>query len=147
MRPTKFYLTKRKQAGGIFYIGVRDETGKIKWRTTGQTNKSDALEAFKKFKKEQPNAPDEPSLSQFIRLCEERLKGSIRVGSLDSYRDAMTDFLTVCGDRYLSKYSLNDVETFKTALANGMQRKDKNGKPIRRKSKEISINKSRCVVG
>lgn len=140
MKTTKFYLTKRKQAGGIFYIGVRDETGKIKWRTTGQTNKSDALEVFKKFKKELPNAPDEPTLSQFIAICEQRLKGSIRVGTLDSYREAMTDFLTVCGDRYLSTYSLNDVETLKTALANGMHRKDKDGNPILRKSKEISIN-------
>ncbi len=140
MRRTKFYMTKRRQAGGVFYIGIRGETGKIKWTSTGETNKSDALEAFKKFKQKQPNAPHEPTLSQFMTICEDRLKGSIRVGTVESYRDAMTDFLTVCGDRYLSNYSLNDVETFKTALANGMQRKDRNGNPYKRKSKEISIN-------
>lgn len=107
---TKYYLTKR--FNGYYYIGWV-EGNRRKWKTTRCTTKSDALSFLKSFETETEKEIQPIRLSQFTELFRTRINGTIRKSTLRPYLMSLKSLEPIVGDRLLSEYTVNDVETYK----------------------------------
>ncbi|MCX6138696.1 MAG: site-specific integrase [Ignavibacteriales bacterium] len=110
MSNKKFYLTKRNN--GIYYVGWH-EGDKLRWKTTKCNKKSDAISFLNSFKVEEIDADVIPLLSELWQLYSTTKVQCIRTRTIEGYQSAVKSFITLCGDKQLDKYSLQDVEQFK----------------------------------
>jgi integrase len=111
MPSTKFFLYKR--SNGYWYIGYLDE-GRKRWKSSGRKLKNEALKVLSEFEEHLKKRVPSLLLSEFVKQFQTLQANSIRQSTLKRiYLPAFKSFLTVCGDKPLTAYSLRDVETFK----------------------------------
>ena len=109
MQRQKFYLFKRS---GIWYIGYRDG-GRVRWKSTHARLKTDALEAVTEFEKLRAQEKPCVTLGEFRREFLLLQGGNLRMKTREVYESAFRDFKSICGDKFLPAYTLDDVENFK----------------------------------
>jgi site-specific recombinase XerD len=107
------YLTKR--SNGYYYVGFFLDD-KLHWKTTGQKTKPEALEFLKSFNPNPEEKKSELTLSQLLDLFSKLHGSSLRKRTLVGYESATNEFIRVLGDRLLSRYTSQDIETFKQNL-------------------------------
>lgn len=110
----KLYLTKRKSSGRYF-VGFFIN-GKLHWRTTKCATKSEALEFLKTFSPTVEQPKKELLLSQMFETFVQLHGSSLRSTTMRGYREATEEFIRVLGDRLLSLYTSQDIESFKQTL-------------------------------
>lgn len=106
----KFYLTKRNN--GIYYIGWR-EGNKVRWKSTKCEKKPDAISFLNSFRVEEIEMEVVPVLSEIWKSYSATQVQHIRTRTIQGYESAVQSFITVCGDKQVDKYNLQDVERFK----------------------------------
>jgi integrase/recombinase XerD len=110
MSNKKFYLTKR--SNGIYYIGWK-EGEKIRWKSTKCDKKSDAIHYLQSFKVDEIDIEETPFLTELWKKYNQTQVQHIRRTTIQSYELALKSFVTVCGDKQIDKYTLQDVERYK----------------------------------
>jgi len=110
MTHRKLYLTKRSNQ--IWYLGWIED-GRRRWGSTKCRNKSDAYLFLKEFQESDKKPIVNITLSECFKIFLEEHGPSLRVNTLESYGGAIKSFLDLCGDKYISSYSLSDIEQFK----------------------------------
>ena len=110
MSNQKFYLTKRNN--GIYYIGWR-EGGKVRWRTTSCEKKSDAISFLNSFRVEEIKTHDVLLLSELWNDYYKTQVQHLRTRTIEGYEWTAKSFITICGDKQVDRYTLQDVERFK----------------------------------
>ncbi|MCX6158121.1 MAG: tyrosine-type recombinase/integrase [Ignavibacteriae bacterium] len=132
MKQTKFYLVLR---GGVYKILLSTELrkGKVKQSLISlyTTKKGEAKDKFKQFLKEQKvkqshlilltpeddasfkNQIPEITLQLFYEKILSILECNLTKGTQKIYRLAVQNFTNIIGDKYLSKYTMFDVEEYK----------------------------------
>ena len=112
----KLYLTKR--SNGYYYVGYFDNS-RLRWKTTQQKTKPEALEFLKQFQPNTEPVKEEMTLSQLLDSFSQLHGASLRCRTLAGYEDSTKEFVRIIGDKLISQYTSADVETFKnTLLAN-----------------------------
>ena len=110
MSNQKFYLTKRNN--GIYYIGWR-ESGKVRWKTTSCEKKSDAISFLNSFRVEEIKTHDVSLLSELWNDYYKTQVQHLRTRTIEGYEWSVKSFISVCGDKQVDRYTLQDVEQFK----------------------------------
>ena len=110
----KLYLTKRKSTG-TYYVGYFIN-GKLHWGTTKCSTKSEALEFLKTFNPRGEQPKKELLLSQMFETLVQLHGSSLRPATLSGYRAATEEFIRVLGDRLITLYNSQDIESFKQTL-------------------------------
>src|ERR1700690_2703418 len=100
----------RKRENGIWYLGY-EENGKRYWKTTKCTRKSEALQFFKQYTTDTFNPAKTVKLSELIIELEN--SKTLRKNTILSYSTAVKLFIRHCGDKPVTEYRTNDLETFK----------------------------------
>lgn len=117
MSPQGYYLTKRKQNSGYYYIGIRQEGGKIRWRSLHTKSKTDAMRLFKNFVPPPTIEREQVCVGRLRELISERAKDSLRSNTLETYLYTLDLFIKEVGaDKPLSQITLEDIERFKKSL-------------------------------
>jgi site-specific recombinase XerD len=110
MSNKKFYLTKRNN--GVYYVGWR-EGEKIRWRTTKCDKKPEAIAFLNSFRVDEVNVQVAPLLSELWQQYYTTQIQYIRSNTIHGYEMAVNSFISVCGDKQIDRYNLQDVEMFK----------------------------------
>ncbi|MGD0036681.1 MAG: tyrosine-type recombinase/integrase [Bacteroidota bacterium] len=106
----KIYLTKRNN--GIYYAGQKIN-GRIRWRTTKATTKSDAFLFIKTFDIKAEDKAVVPTLSQYLTVVLLQAN-NLREQTVGIYNRALKSFIQVLGDKPLNEYTVTDIEKFKS---------------------------------
>ncbi|MBS4028866.1 MAG: site-specific integrase [Ignavibacteriales bacterium] len=111
MNSTKLYLTKRNN--GIYYIGYY-EGAKLKWKSTRERIKSDALKQLSDFKKLLAHKPKEISLSLFSNQLLSYLEQNYSKNTCAYYRIAFRHLLEIANDISLSSLTPQHFDKYKS---------------------------------
>ena len=97
--------------GPFYYLGTRDANGKLHWKSSKCRTKAEAMALIANggIKQDSP----ETTISQFLTLISERLKGVLSPGTIRNYKDSLTAFQAIVGDKPLNEITSDSVETFK----------------------------------
>jgi integrase/recombinase XerD len=115
---SKIYLTKR--TNGYYYIGY-DDNGRLRWKSTGEKTKPEALEFIKTFVPNSEQTKTELKMSQLLELFTQLHGNSLRKRTLTGYQDSANEFIKILGDKLISQYTSQDIETYKNVLlSNGL---------------------------
>jgi len=113
MTNTKLYLMKR--SNGYYYLGWYDN-GNRRWISTKCRGKSDALQYLREFKGRTEKAEIVPTASSlWVRYSESKGR-ELRNSTLNLYDISVKEFIKMCGDKTIDRYTMNEVERFKNAL-------------------------------
>lgn len=112
MTPKDFYLTKRRQSGGHYYLGFRQQDGKVKWVSTGKKTKSEALAAVNQFTPGTQQKIEHITLSRLSEIVKGRANGSLSVGTVSGYQNALTNLKNVIGDIYITDVTVEHIHSF-----------------------------------
>lgn len=109
-KKSKFYLFKRRN--GYYYI-LFEEGGKRKWKSTGATLKTDAIEALTQF---QELFKDEKQIVNLLKFKNEFLpfaEGNYSRATVDFYRGALNHLLKMVGDIPLPSLTMQHLDQYK----------------------------------
>ena len=109
----RLYLTKR--SNGYYYVGYYD-SGRLRWKTTSEKTKPEAIQFLKSFNPNPEEKKDEMKLSGLLELFSQLHGNSLRKRTLAGYKDAVNEFVRVLGDKLISLYTSQDIETYKQTL-------------------------------
>jgi len=111
MPAEKLYLFKK--ANGYYYVQFELD-GQRRQKSTREKTKTEALKFLTDFRENVKKRHTRLLLSEFIQqFCKLRAPALRQTTLKRIYLPAFKSFQSVCGDRYLSAYTLRDVETFK----------------------------------
>lgn len=105
-------LSLFKRKGGVWYI-IYNLGGRVRWKSTGQKMKSDALKVLHDFEAHLQKKLPSVLLSEFQNTLTKLYSNAISANTLRSYLLAMRSFQTVIGNKLLNHYTLREVESFK----------------------------------
>jgi integrase len=113
MPAEKLYLFKK--ANGYYYVQFELD-GQRRQKSTREKTKTEALKFLTDFRENVKKRHTRLLFSEFVQqFCKLRAP-ALRPTTLKRiYLPAFKSFQSVCGDRYLSAYTLRDVEKFKAA--------------------------------
>lgn len=106
----RFYLTKRNN--GIYYVGWR-EGEKIRWKSTRCDKKPDAISFLNSFRIDEIKTQEVPLLTELWKNYSSTQAQRLRKKTIDGYEWSVNSFISVCGDKQIDRYTLQDVERFK----------------------------------
>ena len=109
MKITSSFLLKKRE-NGVYYIGYYT-AGKLHWKTTKCRRKDDALSFFKNFSADVFVPERSLLLSELMKELE--ISKRLRTGTVKGYAIAVKLLIRQCGDKPLTEYQLNDLESFK----------------------------------
>ena len=110
MSPSKLLLFKR--SNGIWYI-LQKKDGKTSWRSTGCTEKSDALKKLTEFKGITKDKPAPNHLSEFISDFLSYAQSTYAKASIDIFLVALRNLQALTGDCKLTAISFKHVDLYK----------------------------------
>ncbi|MFH0990277.1 MAG: tyrosine-type recombinase/integrase [bacterium] len=105
-------LSLFKRSNGFWYILFTDE-GKIRWKSTGQTHKREALRALTEFETLLRAKQIPKNLEQFIREFLQYARGNYSPGTVYLYELALNHFLVVTGNIPLSKVTAKHFDLYR----------------------------------
>ena len=108
-----------KRENGIYYIAYSVE-GKRKWKSTGETEKHLAISALLKFDKLLAQTSKRILLSKFIEEFLTSATTNYSTGTIGIYKQALTKFLAITGDRWLTSITAKHIDLFKTERLKGL---------------------------
>lgn len=107
--PSKLYLFNRN---GIWYI-LQKSDGRTRWKSTGCTEKSEALKRLTEFKGITKEKPAPNRLSEFVNDFLSYAKSTYAKASIDIFLVALRNLLTLTGDCKLTAISYKHVDLYK----------------------------------
>lgn len=114
MVSSKVYLTRRNN--GIYYLGVRQPDGKIRWTSTRRKNETEARAILRASTPPTLPPPVQGiTLSILLQTFVNRQRGQLRERTLTDYERVIGSFVTAKGDRPLTSYHLADIEDYKSS--------------------------------
>jgi len=109
----KLYLTKR--SNGYYYVGYFDNN-RLRWKTTQQKTKPEALDFLKSFSPKTEDNKEPLTLTSLFAIYTQLHGIALRAKTLALYDDAVTEFISIVGDKLLSTYTPQDIESYKQKL-------------------------------
>jgi site-specific recombinase XerD len=109
----KVYLTRRNN--GIYYTGVRQTDGKIRWTSTRCKNETEARAILRTSTPPTSPRVNGTTLSSLLQMFLLRQTGQLRERTLIDYERCIGLFLTARGDKPISSYDLSDIEEYKSS--------------------------------
>jgi len=107
---SKLYIFKRPN--GIWYI-LQKSDGKTRWKTTGCTEKSEALKKLTEFKGITKDKPTPNRLSEFIRDFLSYARTTYAKASIDIFLVALRNLQAITGDCKITAISFKHVDLYK----------------------------------
>jgi len=108
-------LSLFKKANGYYYVQFELD-GQRRQKSTRERTKADALKFLTEFRENVKKRHTRLLFSEFVQqFCTLRAPALRQTTLKRIYLPAFKSFQSVCGDRYLSAYTLRDVEKFKAA--------------------------------
>jgi hypothetical protein len=108
MVSSKVYLTRRNN--GIYYLGVRQANGKIRWTSTRRKNETEARAILRASTLPLPPPVQGITLSTLLRTFVNRQRGQLRERTITDYERVIGSFIIAEGDRPITSYHLADIE-------------------------------------
>jgi len=108
--PSKLYLFKRPN--GIWYVLYRSD-GRTIWKTTGCTEKSEALKKLTEFKGLTKDKPTPNRLSEFIQDFLSYARTTYAKASIDIFLVALRNLQAITSDCKLTAISFRHVDLYK----------------------------------
>ncbi len=105
-----------KRSNGFYYI-CYDESGKRKWQSTGERNKTEAFRKFDKFDQPQSAKQITTTLQGFIKDFLQDAESSFSIGSQTIFRTVFAHFSKFIGARNLDSITVKDVDLYRMARA------------------------------
>jgi integrase len=105
-----------KRSNGNYYI-CYEEDGKRKWKSTGQTHKSDALKELIQFEIHLKTHRSKSTLRQFKEEVLSHSQTSLAPKTLEMYSAAFNHMLAIVGDKYVSSFTPRDADLYRTTRA------------------------------
>jgi integrase len=103
-----------KRSNGVYYI-IYEVNGQRKWKSTGETTRSGAVDVLLKFEPTSAPPPEKTTLSKFIEEFFTAGTSNLSAGSIGIYRQTFNKFLPVMGDVPLTSITSKHVDQYKTA--------------------------------
>lgn len=111
MRSThRLYLYKR--TNGRYYIGYKDGA-KIRWKSTGESTKSEALRALARFQRRFSVTSESVSLSEFVTRFLTFAETSYSRKTLEIYQRVLLRFAASAGDKPLMAVTAEHFDQYK----------------------------------
>jgi len=110
MSPSKLFLFKR--SNGIWYL-LQKKDSKTIWRSTGCTEKSEALKKLTEFKGLTKEKPAPNRLSEFTRDFLSYAQTTYAKASIDIFLVALRNLQAITGDCRLTAISFKHVDLYK----------------------------------
>jgi integrase len=112
-------LSLFKRSNGKWYI-LYTEEGRPRWKSTGASLKQDALKVLSEFREHLKHRAPALLFTEFKTQFKTAQAANLRKSTLERiYSPAFDAFLSVCGNKALSAYTVKDVEAFKRTMLNG----------------------------
>jgi site-specific recombinase XerD len=102
-----------KRSNGVFYIGFT-EHGHRRWKSTGTSNKSDALKALTNLEKLLEKPVKQKLLSDFLSDFLSYAEVNFSSKTHQMYESSLNRFLKVIGNRPLSQITVKEADIYKT---------------------------------
>src|SRR5208283_2564906 len=102
-----------RRENGVYYI-VYSIDGKRKWKSTLSTEKHLAIKALMNFNKLLSNSSRRILLSRFIDDFLASATSNYSRGTIGIYKQSLTKFLSVIGDRWLGSITPKHIDIYKT---------------------------------
>ena len=85
----KIEITNTWERDGVYYVGWRDESGKLHWKSSRCRTKAALNEYIANFNNNRVE-PASITISKLGELISERLNGVISPGTLRNYKDSLS---------------------------------------------------------
>jgi len=105
--------TLLKRSSGIYYI-LFEEEGKRRWKSTGKTRKSDALNELLTFEKLRSSYKPRTTLQVFIKDFLSYAQVTFSAKTLELYKLALRHFYSTVGNKLLTSITARDVDLYRT---------------------------------
>ena len=102
-----------KRSSGIYYISFEEE-GRRKWKSTGKTRKSDALNELLTFEKLRRSYNPRTTLQAFIKDLLSYAQVTFSAKTVELYKLALRHLHSVVGNKLLTSITARDVDLYRT---------------------------------
>lgn len=103
-----------RRSNGVYYIAY-DVDGKRKWKSTSERRKSEAVKVLVRLELGVQPQTHRVLLSRFIEEFLSSATASYSAGTIGIYKQALTRFLAVTGDRWVYSVTAKHIDLYKVA--------------------------------